>query len=83
MLSTLLPFEYPESFLLLCQTNKSLYSTNHNITTTKKSKMNNLEVEIFCDATFKNNRLQPKYSIRMNCSIGSKKCCIKNWMKFV
>ena len=63
MLSTLLSFEFPESFLLLCQTNKSLYSTNHNITT---NKMNNLEVEIFCDATFEYNLLQPKYSIRFN-----------------
>ena len=50
LLSTLLRFELTESFLLLCQTNKSLYSTNHNITT---KKMNNLEVEVFCDAIFK------------------------------
>ena len=50
LFSILLRYELPESFPLLCQTNKRLYSTHHNITT---KKMNNLEVEIFCDATFK------------------------------
>ena len=50
LLSMLLHFELPEFFPLLCQTNTSLYSTYHNVTT---KKMNKLEDDIFCDATFK------------------------------
>ena len=50
LLSMLLRFLPPESFPILSQTNKRLYNTNHNITT---KKMNNLEVEIICYATFK------------------------------
>ena len=48
--SMLLRLELPGSFPLLYQTSKSLYSTHRDITT---EKMNNREIEIFCDATFK------------------------------